>query len=414
LSLGIHNIDITHLSDRALLDTIANCATLLKATVESIFLYPITGGEITIPKDAPPSAVLEALLKANSELINSARFHLIAPQAGAFNITFSRLRDKTFDRLNLDFQSIGQPHVNFVFEAMGIVRTEFKAVDGTDLSKLIQEDYGKYVSHREETLARLEKTMTSLIVDQEKYRKNLEDQYQKRIKELEKTFSEKEKDLLDKGSELSKRIAEVDDREAKHARRATRESLKEIFKKRGESFRISSGTIELRKPINYFSIALLLFFGTLFTIAVLTSLKLIGSATEADMTGLYIKQITLGLAFASSAVFYIRWRNHWFERHAYEEFAIKRQEIDLDRATWAVELASEWVEEKKKDIPESLLNKITTNLFEHQKIEDTRLHPADELASALFGASSKVKMKLTNGTEIDYDRKGIKQLQETI
>lgn len=48
-------------------------------------------------------------------------------------------------------------------------------------------------------------------------------------------------------------------------------------------------------------------------------------------------QMLVAIAFASTSVFYIRWTGRWFERYAEEEFLLKRQEIDIDRASWIVE-----------------------------------------------------------------------------
>jgi hypothetical protein len=125
---------------------------------------------------------------------------------------------------------------------------------------------------------------------------------------------------------------------------------------------------------------------------------------------LAIKQIALGLAFASTGVFFIRWNNKWFEKHSTEEFRLKRLEIDIDRASWLVEMAFEWKTEKGTDIPIELINKLGENLFKEDKVEESPLHPSDQLASAILGAASSVSVKVPGGTEVKLDRKGLNKL----
>jgi hypothetical protein len=56
----------------------------------------------------------------------------------------------------------------------------------------------------------------------------------------------------------------------------------------------------------------------------------------------------------------------------------------------------EWEKEKgaDKQMPELLLRSLTRNLFQDQaKAVEPVVHPADQLASALFGMASKVRLK---------------------
>ena len=108
----------------------------------------------------------------------------------------------------------------------------------------------------------------------------------------------------------------------------------------------------------------------------------IGTFDSTRLITIAIRQVVLGLAFGSTSVFYIRWSNRWFERHAKEEFRLKRYEIDLDRASWLVEMALEWKAEKGTEIPDSLLDKLANNLYAEDREEAVDLHPADQVASA--------------------------------
>ena len=56
-------------------------------------------------------------------------------------------------------------------------------------------------------------------------------------------------------------------------------------------------------------------------------------------------------------------------------------------------------------MPDNLLSSVTKNLFNPQAEPETVLHPADELASALLGSASKVKLKVGD-SEVDFDKPG--------
>jgi len=133
---------------------------------------------------------------------------------------------------------------------------------------------------------------------------------------------------------------------------------------------------------------------------------LTSSIKNTDLLILGIKSLFLGAAIW----YYIRWQNAWFQKHADEEFNQKAFELDLDRASWLVEMAMEWQDEKGTEIPEYLVDKLSKNLFTKDENETPILHPADQLASALMGSSSSIELN-TNGNKIKLDRKGIKTLK---
>jgi len=110
-------------------------------------------------------------------------------------------------------------------------------------------------------------------------------------------------------------------------------------------------------------------------------------------------------------VFYIKWRNRWFQKHADEEFKLKRLELDFDRASWLVEMALEWRERGYEDIPLPLIEKLGKNIFESEEKKEEDKSAADQLASAILGQSSKLRL-MTQFGEVELDRKGLKKLRE--
>jgi hypothetical protein len=126
-----------------------------------------------------------------------------------------------------------------------------------------------------------------------------------------------------------------------------------------------------------------------------------------------LKPIFSGIATAAAVIFYIRWNNAWFHQHANEEFRLKRLDLDIDRASWVVEMALEWKEEKGSEFPSGLADRLSRNLFvdDYQETRHPK-HPSEDLASALLGASTSLSMKIPGVGDAVLDRKGIKNFQK--
>jgi hypothetical protein len=84
----------------------------------------------------------------------------------------------------------------------------------------------------------------------------------------------------------------------------------------------------------------------------------------------------------------------------------KQFELDINRASWIVELALEWKDEKSQQIPDDLLEKLSRNLFLHRDEKESHSNSSEEIAKLLFGASSRVSIK-TPAVDAELDRKGI-------
>jgi hypothetical protein len=69
-----------------------------------------------------------------------------------------------------------------------------------------------------------------------------------------------------------------------------------------------------------------------------------------------------------------------------------------------IESCLEWKKETSSDIPPELLQSITRNLFVLKEGElESVIHPADELASALLGTASNLKLNVA-GNEIEFNK----------
>ena len=226
---------------------------------------------------------------------------------------------------------------------------------------------------------------------------------------LEAKKTETEEHLREKRDALEQRSKEIDDREARHARRAIRGDLKEILRGRAKEFVLSKGTQEKRRPIRLTLWALMGILGAGLVVTFLGGIHIIeiGDIRSAD---LIVSRIALGVAFAAASLFYVRWENHWFSQHALEEFALKKMEIDFDRASWAVELAFEWKKDNGTEIPLPIFEVLSKNLFGAPEKLSPPQHPVEQLA-AVLGSSTKVRIAYPGG-EAEFDRNGIKRLSK--
>ncbi len=75
----------------------------------------------------------------------------------------------------------------------------------------------------------------------------------------------------------------------------------------------------------------------------------------------------------------------------------------MERASWLVETSLEWKDAKGTAIPPELLESLSNNLFTSEKEKiDPLQHPSDQLASALLGSASAIKLKAGDSSlEID-------------
>jgi hypothetical protein len=95
------------------------------------------------------------------------------------------------------------------------------------------------------------------------------------------------------------------------------------------------------------------------------------------------------------ALYYIRWLDAWSRQHAEEEFRLKRLDLDIDRASWMVEMMLEWQEEEGSAVPPELIDRLSRNLFVTGDHEGAvARHPAQDVWSAILQASSSVTVPL--------------------
>lgn len=318
------------------------------------------------------------------------------------------------DKVSVNPRSQGEP-VEFA-KLIAAVQKHLGVNSLLNIGNLLGPAATQHFEAREIALARLEKMSANLLEEMEEGRKRRDQEFEAKERELASRFEQSRKEqeaaTTARQSELDLRAAELDDlrkelddRAAKHARQQHYKDIKEKVKNWSEKFNVTEGTNQLRASVFWFTVVLLLLFGGL------AGVFLFQSFTAQDTTVLVaaiVKQVTFTALFVSTGYFFIRWNNQWFQRHADEEFRLKRMELDIDRASWFVEMAFEWRDEKGEGIPPEVIERLTQGLFA-EKGTDHVVEPADSLAHVLLGAA-RFKVKLPDGTEVEYDRKAIERL----
>ncbi|MZI96148.1 hypothetical protein F9817_23505 [Vibrio sp. CAIM 722] len=364
---------------------------------------------------------LESLLKYNSSLINNC-----SGKIGGLQIVYYRggqdVQNKSaiFDEVLLTWNS-QQGGVSNIdrLDIVNIINCELNAIEpGEDIDSGLYKEQSQLISIHNATLQRLEKLNEDLIKQSSNFRDGLEKRFDERSDELNKNIDEKrdklEQEYKQKNDNLNKkeqafseRLSAFDDRDNTHVRREIRDRMLDDVKARIEKFGVSASTEGKRRPV---------FWGIILLIAVITILlaytifeisfdpQINNSGNSSIIYWLWAKISIMTLALFGTILYYIKWQNRWAEQYANTEFQLQQFYIDVNRANWVIESCLEWRKETESEIPHILLESMTKNLFESNVEElEKVIHPSDELASALLGSASKLKMKVGDN-EIEFDK----------
>jgi hypothetical protein len=305
---------------------------------------------------------------------------------------------------------------------MSAAHKHLKAYERTEsLDKLLGDELAEFYRKREEGVVRLEALNQKLTEQNEEYRRTLDAEKLQNQSELDAEFQKKEQSLIDnfdkklseleeREQKLSQRQSELDDRDSKHARRQIRNDLKKALEARSKEFTLTKSTTRKRLPIHALFILLILAAGA-FLVQLFLKTNILSNEFSWWPT---IKLSFSAFTLIASIIFYIKWNDSWFRKHADEEFLLKRLELDIDRASWVVEMALEWKEEQGRELPPQLIERLTENLFVSQSPTDKTNHPSEDLTSALISASSGMSVKIPGVGEIAIDRKGIDKFKRNL
>ncbi len=395
-----------------------------------VYWYPFQGGtakEVELSQWEKDSD-LKALVDLQESGIHY--FHLNVNGKQIFNIR--REGKNLFDDLNYDWDNARAGVDEKVFARLIIsLKKRYKEIKIDEaFSGFPNGEINKYLEARDATLTRLETVNQELLYGTHKRQKELDENYQRKIQELDikfieqqkilqKEFEVKEQKLVDKEEAFKKKEAEFETHESKYIRRQLRQDLLKKLQALSEKFELTKGAQRKRYPVMGFAVAFSGFFAYL-TITSFSQTVALIEAVGKDLSllnwwviGLLsLKQLVYASAFVGGIWYLIKWNDRWFRQHADAEFNFKQLELDINRASWVVEMALEWKDEKGKELPSELLDRLTKNLFKDVSQSNADTESPPDIPSLLLGPASSVKFKAGNGTEIEYDRKGIKKALE--
>lgn len=389
------------------------------------------------------STPLKAILDQNGSSIEIASATIVAGVGLSYHRGGTNPpRSAYFDELRIH---VGDQHPDrFAFGAKILKIFRPFEFSGTGVDGL--QDVSAVRAIQEETLNRLERLHEDGIRRVQESQAVLEKAFQKRHAALEEQFDLKRRGLdkevasetealAARQAQLEARNAQLDDRDNTHARRDNRTRMLNDVRERFEKFGVTEATEQKRGPVKtgiLFLASVLMFFAIMSWADVISrdifknesikssyatpttspasspsgSIAAASSQNESAPYVLWIRSSLLTLGVAATVLFYIRWQSAWAEQHSRSEFALQQFHIDVNRANWVMESCLEWHKTTGAPIPESLINAFTRGLFTSgDSSPPPALHPADELASALIGSASKLRLK-AGDSEIEFDKPG--------
>ncbi len=300
---------------------------------------------------------------------------------------------------------------------------------------------GDLIATKQATLDRFEEFNLKLTEQSIAFKQQLEKDFLRYKEDVDREFFQKKENLEAENKsrqsdlklfqdELEAQKKKFDDRDNTHVRRAIRDKMLNDVKERISQFGVSEATEKKRKPV--FIGFCFLIFSFLFLIGFtffeiykkpaenisfieaaqklvtttaaiqkenlsnkdLVSLLAPISQDNSKFYLLWVRLSVLSFGFVATIIYYIRWQNKWAEQHSASEFQLQQFYIDVNRANWVIESCLEWKKDGQGVIPSILLSSVTRNLFKDNTAPIEKfIHPADELASALLGSASKVKLR---------------------
>jgi len=442
-------IKIPRMPDRSIIDCFSNLGGKYNVNTLNISALAFSQlGAVNLPAD--DNEDFTALLSHDSALINSCSLRI-----AGLTISYHRggqyqqpeLKSAIYDEVVLNWNAQqGDLAVKDKLEIVSIINSELRAFQtGRFVDSGLSEEQKQLLSIHEGTLERLEKLNEDLVRQSAEFREQVEKRFETKVSELEsetkdkqakleQDYTKKSESLEIKEKELASKLEAIDDRDNTHVRRDIRDKMLDDVKSRISNFGVSAATEKKRTPVFLgilalisASLFLMLFTGyeintaeKNYTISLestkgsnqdkIANTKTSNPTVElayvdrAKVYWLWARFALFSFALLGTVLYYIKWQNKWAEHHSASEFQLQQFYIDVNRANWVIESCLEWRKETDSAIPTELLKSITRNLFVSEQSENEQLiHPADELASALMGSASKLKLNM-NGNELEFNK----------
>ena len=357
-----------------------------------------------------------------AEQHESASWHRVWVDFGQLDLKLNVTRDRKIgdDVIDLTF---GQTRIEpiEVSRALLAIQEQFTPLNrSAAIERALGPELAEFYRLREVGLSRLEALTQRLTEETHSYRMKLDAELVEHKRALTESFEAKEQTLdsqhqerdarLDsREQELEKLRLDLDDRNARHARREQSRALQEKISHRSEDFSLTRATRNKRIPVHLIFIVLLSLSASL----IAGSLVYPVAATAGAEFWLGLVRLPIGaLGFALTALFYIRWTDQWFRQHANQEFRLQKLALDVDRAGYATEMLMEWQEDKGGEMPAVLVDRLTTGLFIDQTAATRVRHPSEDVTATLLKAASSVRVDLPGIGEVTLSGRQVRNLEK--
>jgi hypothetical protein len=409
---------ILRASDRRIIEGFAAIWKALDGPDGAQYSFQILEGNVQ-PLAGPAAKLksdptLEQLVELGSTVVRSASLVLPTPQ-GQASVQINR-QPTGYDEVRYHLPD--GISVEAAMRGTGAVRKAFFGLEPTGaLDQTLGPELAEFYRRREEALLRLEQMSQEQLRQGVDHRRELDQRLDEERRQLaveteaararlEAEYGRKDQDLAGREERLAADLKTLDDRSNTHARRQLRSELKLALAARNTKFtKLSEATARKRWPIHGLFIAL--------TVLAATGVWASFTATLGATGWVPLARLGLStLTLVGVVGFYIRWNDRWGQKHADEEFKLRRLELDVDRASWVVETALEWKEERGSQIPPELLERLARNLFREGEAEEPVRHPAEDAISAILAAATGVRLNVPGVGEVTLDRRGLRRLEK--
>lgn len=412
---------IPRVGDKALLNAFLEVA--LAFDIPGITVHTVTGLHLNVQVEGFPGEQIKPIFEADGQVISA-----IALTIGQYaTLAVNRNREQAspfWEHMHLDRgQKFHEWPAEEQIKTNVVLAKAFSFAGAADPTlKRDPEAFTALFNQYESSLAHLRAMLADQTGKAIEERRNLDARLISERDRLQGEFDTKERELTDRlkvrEAALEKRIKGADESDAKTARRAIRQAMLQDAQDRARDFGLSKRTGAKRVQVQI---------GFLVLLSALAWMGMTGwsdsrsvwlalsNVTQGQILTIHWSELGIAwirlsfasIGFVATLLYYIRWEMRWADMHAASEMQLQQFHVDVNRANWVIESALEWKKETGEVVPNDLLNQLSKNLFMSKADEDASkvLHPADELASALMGSASKLRLNIA-GNELEFDRPG--------
>jgi hypothetical protein len=402
----------SRISDKAIVNGVYAACKELGTTVGALSVHYMFGHAETIDQPETNKSWQE-LLNLNTIACRRLDFTL----NNGVRIGVHRPANDQFTKEFADKVNITPPDpftVDGFAKTIRFTRQHLGSIDDKSMLDFMREEDKQHYQQREDAIRRLEEMQAGFFTKfqefavaqaaaNQKRQDDQEEKYTARLDDLNKQHQERMDFVAAREAELEQRKKEIDDRDSRHARRQLQLEIQKKLAERSTQLELTKGT---KKRRGWVAVAFVVFLTLLAGLDIYyLFFQQVAPTDQVQATALLIHKAIITILFATAFWFFIRWLNEWSNRHVDVEFRQKQFELDMARASWVVEMALEWQDQKGGQIPSFLIERLSRTLFVEEGRDAVPITPAEALASAVLGNETTADVQFNN-VKLGVGRKG--------